>query len=627
MDIPFKVVFQQSINKYEHEEVPILNFKHSIKELYAMLDEEIDTVTENLDLSILFTSEDEEARFYMDGLDIISVNLLEIDTEEKAYLSPSPTPLYIFKNELKKDKKNEEENSDENLGYYPLIPGYYRIKVVANGEIYYSWLKVEPKQINEGQWVSMREEVEDTLHGLAQDLIRKNAGLEVDTDLPIPIQKLHKLYILKKDFTKWITSLRHIKNHPRMRLKKEYNLVPRENAKYLDAVSIRYLARHPESKNQVYSPYRVQNYNLLENQWIKWIMRFITREINDLQSYLKNHKNQVEKELKELKKHKSISPMHIQFRSKEKVLEELNGYEKFISRVRSECISLLSTDWIEEVDEKQPVTVSHVMRLDPSYRQIYKLYRELKSKDLSLDLEKNYDYYWKRTDLLYEIWGFIQVVKGLQNESVGFEVEKGWIFNIDTQSESLELPFLEPGTLIDFKKDNIKLRLVYDGSLPYNRKETKKDHPLYANYTNNRPDARIDLYEDEVYIGTIVLDFKYRPIWHIWNDKKLNPRYRIDTMRQLISYRENLKSVYLFQGKINAWHQYNPIHEVWAVYPKHINNYKPKNPMEEYQIRLMELTPLDNKQLFYDGLSEAIQKVLNFYHDEILRNNNFKAQQ
>lgn len=620
MDIPFKVVFQQSINRYTQKEVPIINFKHSIKELYAMLDEEIAVVTENLDLSLLFTSEDDTARFYMDGLDIISVNFLEEDEEYNSYFPPSSSPLYIFKNEGKKDNKNEQDN---NLGYYPLIPGRYRIKVVANEETYYSWLKVEPKQINEEQWVSMREEVEETLHGLAQDLIRKNAGLEMDTDLPIPLQKLHKLYVLKKDFTKWITSLRHIKNHPRMRLKKEYNLVPREKAKYLDAASIRYLSRHPESKNEVYSPYRVQNYNLLENQWIKWIVRFITREINDLQSYLKKHKHYVEKELNQLKKYKSITPENIQFRSKEKVLEELNGYEKFISRVRSECISLLGADWIEEVDEQQPVTVSHVMRLDPSYRQIYKLYRELKSRDLSIDLEKNYDYYWKRTDLLYEIWGFIQVVKGLQTEKVGFQVEKGWIFNIDTQSESIELPFLEPGTRIDFKKDNITLRLVYDDSLPYNRKDTEKDSPLYANYTNNRPDTRIDLYEGEDYIGSIVLDFKYRPIWHIWDDKKLNPRYRIDTMKQLISYRDNLKSIYLYQGKISdsAWSQYNPIHEVWALYPKHINNNKPKDPMDEYGIRLMELTPLDEKEFFYDGLAEAIQKVLNFYHEEILRNN------
>lgn len=621
MDIPFKVVFQQSINKYTQKEVPILNFKHSIKELYAMLEEEIAVVTENLDLSLLFTSEDETSRFYMDGLDIISVNFLEEDEEYNSYFPPSPSPLYIFKNERKKDNKNEEEN--DNLGYYPLIPGRYRIKVVANEETYYSWLKVEPKQINEEQWVSMREEVEETLHGLAQDLIRKNAGLEMDTDLPIPLQKLHKLYVLKKDFTKWITSLRHIKNHPRMRLKKEYNLVPREKAKYLDATSIKYLARHPESKNEVYSPYRVQNYNLLENQWIKWIVRFITREINDLQSYLQKHKHYVEKELNQLKKYKSITPEHIQFRSKEKVLEELNGYDKFISRVRSECISLLGTDWIEEVDEQQPVTVSHVMRLDPSYRQIYKLYRELKSRDLSIDLEKNYDYYWKRTDLLYEIWGFIQVVKGLQTESVGFQVEKGWIFNIDTQSESIELPFLEPGTRIDFKKDNITLHLVYDDGLPYNRKDTEKDSPLYANYTNNRPDTRMDLYEGEDYIGSIVLDFKYRPIWHIWDDKKLNPRYRIDTMKQLISYRDNLKSIYLYQGKISdsAWSQYNPIHEVWALYPKHINNNKPKDPMDEYGIRLMELTPLDEKEFFYDGLAEAIKKVLNFYYEEILRNN------
>ena len=80
-------------------------------------------------------------------------------------------------------------------------------------------------------------------------------------------------------------------------------------------------------------------------------------------------------------------------------------------------------------------------------------------------------------------------------------------------------------------------------------------------------------------------------------------------MHQLISYRENMSSPFLYNNKFSSqWHIFRPVHEVWAVYPKHEYNIQPKNPMDSYQVRLMELTPLEEKSGFYLGIAEAIKK-------------------
>ncbi|PFJ31826.1 DUF2357 domain-containing protein [Bacillus thuringiensis] len=605
MVTPFKVIFRQNHNQQNEKEIPVTNFVQDETILYRMEDENVPEVMENKRLLLEFICEDETARLYMDGLDTLPEWAVEIGEDNTGYLTSEMSPIYLYDN---------SDNARNNTGYYPLIPGYYRIKVVVQNISYYSWLKVQPKQITEEQWVSMRDEVEETLNGLAQDLIRKNASLGVNSSLPIPIHILRKLYIVKKDYLKWINSLKSIQSEPRMRIRKEYDLVPEGKAGIVDATSIRYRSRHPESRDYVYTPKHTRNHNLLENQWIKKIMRFISREMNDLLVYLHDHKEKVKQEIKEEQRFQRFrNDESVQMRLKSKVLDELIEYERFVRCVRSECSLVLKEDWMEEVEEARMLNIPHALHLDLRYRQLYQLYRLLKNEELSISLDTNYDYYWKRTDLLYEIWGFLQLVDGLQNENVGFEVVKGWIFDTNSNSKTIQVPFLEPGTVIEFKKGNIKLNLVYDETLPSEKKDTTINKPIYTGGPHTRPDVRMDIYENDEYIGTIMVDFKYRPLQAIWNDYR---RKKTDAMRQLISYRDNMKSPFLYNNSFSKnWHLIRTVHEVWAVYPNHEANMQPKNPMDNHQVRLMELTPLEEKDNFHLGIAETIQKVVDAYHE------------
>ncbi|MGE6377058.1 DUF2357 domain-containing protein [Peribacillus muralis] len=604
MAIPFKIILHHKMSDGSYTNtIDSEKFVNDERQLYHLSDIIFTGITENRKLELEFICDDMDARLYMDGLDTIPAQSLEIEGDGPAYLKPTNNRITLYT-----PKENNNPNSQE---YYPFIPGYYRIKVLAFGKVYYSWLKVEPKQITEDQWVAMRDEVEDTLNGLAQDLILKNSSIGLDLSVTIPVHILRKLYIVKNDFQKWIIALRNISANPRIRVGKQYCLVPHGKAARMDSVTIRYRARHPESRDMVYSPSHVRNYNLLENQWVKKISKFLIREMNDLYKYLKAHKDKVKDEMKRTRRyHRGPEEENIQLRLKRKVLGELEEYERFVSRVRSECLFLLQAEWMVEVEEKTPMSVPHAMLMDERYKRFYSLYRSLKTEKFSVSFDSNYDFYWKRTDLLYEIWGFLQIVNALQHPTVGFEVVGGWIYSNEFDSRSIQVPFLEPGTVIELKKEDVKLRVVYDETVPYNANRTTLYNPIYAVEKHTRPDVRLDFYHSEEYLGSIIMDFKYRPLHFVWDQYKVYSSKKTDAMQQLISYR-NFHSSWSFRNlPIGLRSQFRPIYEVWAVYPKHEGNSDMESPMRDFKIRLMELTPLEEREELFSGLNDAISKVL-----------------
>lgn len=611
MDIPFKVLFKQPKNWNENVETFVSNFVTDERLLYKMKDEELPQIVENKKLTLEFICEDNQARLYMDGLDILPYNTIGKEDDSEIYISPTngnDVLLYDIENEY---NRHLDQHKD---GHYPFIPGHYRIRVVVNEISYFSWLKVIPKQITELQWISMRNDIENTLHGLAQDLIRKNESLSMRSDLPIPINMLRKLYALKKDYSKWVELLNAIKDNPRMRIHKEYELMSEGKANKTDSISIRYKARHPESRGYTYSPKNIQSYDLVENQWIRKIVTYIIRITKELLEYLVKHKESVKAEIESERRYRHEN--HADIRLKLKVMDELDEYEKFVKSVRSKCATFLQTEWMTKVKTTPPIAIPYALQLDYRYKKIYHLYRTLKNEKISISLDSFYDSYWKRTDKLYEIWGFLQVVNALQHNSNGFKVIKGWIFDVKSSNQSVQIPFLEPGTCISFKKGSINLNLIYDGEIPLTEKGTSLNEPIFTNNTHNKPDARIDMYQKNEYIGSIMIDFKYRPLSFIWNHYKLEGRKQSKVMKQLISYQSNMVSSYLYKetspilGK-----RIKPVHEVWAVYPKHENNKPVISPLEIYDVRLMELTPQLNQENFYTGMANAIDKVIQSYDE------------
>ncbi|MFA2554810.1 hypothetical protein ABR769_18815 [Bacillus cereus] len=82
---------------------------------------------------------------------------------------------------------------------------------------------------------------------------------------------------------------------------------------------------------------------------------------------------------------------------------------------------------------------------------------------------------------------------------------------------------------------------------------------------------------------------------------------------QLISYRQNIQSNYIFENSKSKdfRHRINPVQEVWAVYPNHpINANHNIDPFEQHKIRLFGLSPNEETTELEELLENTLQKII-----------------
>ncbi|WP_026691861.1 DUF2357 domain-containing protein [Peribacillus kribbensis] len=582
----FEVVFTQKRGE-AYLEFPINDYFNSETDFYVKREESFVEIKENIDLSVTFRSNNIDSRFYMDGLDTLSERLLEVDPlEGDVFLPPSEQPVTLFAN---------------GNNYYPLIPGYYRLVVHHEGERYYSWIKVIPKQLEEAQWEVMRNEVEKELRGLARDVILKKTGMHTGYE-GISQGLLGQFIVIKNRFPSVMSALSDLYRNVNYKITKNYVLVPKEKSRQIDERTIRHRVSHPENENVLKTPISSTLYDIPEN-------RFTKKIINSLSHILSNFIDAVERMEYKVKTEGQFGEFRTK-REKDRTLTELESFSEMARKMRGAIQWIKTAPWYESVGPYYSTVPPYVMNSDPRYRALYQVYRELNSEQIQLVMDKSYSYQWKRTDKLYEIWGYLQFIKALGSRKVGYTAEKGWVFNERFDGHKLLVPTLPSATEVVFRKDNVRVHLVYEALLPTQSKFTTMERPLYTRGTHTCPDGRIDVYKDEIFIGTIVFDFKYRPRRAIWDQTLIFSNQQNGVMRQLVSYGDNLQSPYLF-GDVKSLYkgQFSPVYEVWAIYP---NRYSIPGEQEfpDHKLNLIELTPgFDNSHL-EDKVVEAIDRLI-----------------
>ncbi len=585
MDMPFSITFHESFHKVH----VVTTFTNDYFSSCEIDDQDIVKVKENMDLKLFFESSDPAAKLYLDVLDTLPEKV-EV-SEGELFVTPSSEAIQLY------------ENSDD---YCPLIPGHYQIKVCAGGETYFSWLKVIPKQIDEEQWYLMRDEVECTLSGLSQELVRKNRGIGSgpESDALLTKNGIRKILVIEGEYRKFSLCLQEIKNKPRMNVRKNYNLAPVEKKAFLDKNSIRYRAKHPESASVILSPRYFEDFNILENQWIVFILRHLIREVGTISDFLSKYISKLNQEI--VYEQNLFGKSQDMTQAKEKTLQEMDHLLQFAKKFRNECERFLAEEWVKAVAIEKPRRLPHVMNLDSRYNRIYRLFRMLRNDAVTVDFLSDYRFYWKRTDKLYEIWGFIKLMKSIQSDSIGFSAVEGWIYDFDVKDNRLTVPFLSPGTSVKFSKGHISLILTYDEVLPSKSKDATFEKPLFSVNKNKRPDARIEVYANEEYIGSVVFDFKYRPQKLIWGSEADNY-----VKQQLDNYRNSLNSKFLYaKSKPGQWDRFKAVHEVWAIYPRDKYNRQYDEAFEDYQIRLFQLSPGDDQDELEDLLKDSIERII-----------------
>lgn len=548
-------------------------------------------IKENVILDLDFKSDDKDARFYMDGLDALPERVLNSDEQEESYLQPC-TNFSILKED-----------------YYPLIPGLNLITVVVDGRNYYSLIEIVPTQLTTFQWKFMISEIEGILNGLSMDLVRKNIALGDYHHKSIPTVLLYKFMVINKAFPNVMAALSDLLNKINSRIKNEYIMVPTERAKIVDLVTVRYCSTHPENTQTLKVPKPTVDYDLPENRWIKKIIRHLTINLNDFIEALEEFQEDVEAEMRRLSHWETNEGTKITLQQKRKVVQNLIAYRDVAQKMRKGLEIIKLAPWYTQVSHLYPTSISSVLMSDSRYFALYKLYKELQQENFEVSIDPEYAYQYKRTDKLYEIWGYLQVCEAIKE--LDFEPMSGWIYDQDFDPQNILIPTLQAGSKINFVKDDLELRVTYDGALPYNSTETDIDYPIYTTASNNTPDGRIDFYKANSYIGTLIFDMKCRNLNSFFQEQYLRSSYRSKELTQLVSYATQCRSQFTSGISDPSFlKNYNPVFEVWTIHPRSSDNAAQSKFEQDHNLRFIKLAPASGNKILTKHLEEIIQEIL-----------------
>ncbi len=195
--------------------------------------------------------------------------------------------------------------------------------------------------------------------------------------------------------------------------------------------------------------------------------------------------------------------------------------------------------------------------MNPKYNTIYKMYLKSRNNRNTLNFSNRYQYYWKSTNVLYEIWCFIKIIRSLSLQ--GYTPISGWIFENDILSQ--ELPFLHEDTTVVLSKNDIRINLVYNNSMEKEDFSNTLDIPVKTSSKRKKPDIRLDIIlQDKYYIGSLIFEVKYKKLDNILDKDKGRQR------QQLMAYKQNTMSSILAFPEILT-RSLQAVSAVFALYP------------------------------------------------------------
>lgn len=583
MVLPFKVIIT---HEKKVEELRFVEFGNE----NSIDINRIPTIKEFHTVSFHFMSKDQDDKLFIKELDDFDIAGRNDGEEDSYYFPPTNDEIFIY---------NISENKD-----VPLVPGFYYFYIEHKGDLYCSPINIVPKDLTISEWEKMREEIEATVKGLSTEFIKRSGstGINNSSNSEHSVMLLEKIDQFYEEMPKLLSSLEKIKKEAKFKISKNYKWKPNGSKAIVDYKTIQMMQIHPEKKDWLYSPQRFLEYDIPENQWIKFILQYFRFFSNTSIQFLKKIKLEISNEVNEESRYSFYrTSASNNFREKRhenlllEKLEEINRFSSFNNYIEDFLIS----DSFNTISGKRPQFIPKSLILAPHYNKVYKAYLMLNDKKDTLRLDKPYRYFWRSTELLYEIWTYIKTIEALMTK--GFEPISGWIFNMSEYTEIL--PFLKDGTKVTLCKDDIKLDLVFNEKLKKKSFKNTLESPLKTYSNRNKPDIRIDIFmsRSTAYIGSIILDAKYKRLHNIisrtYGDKQLN---------QLREYRKAVSSSIIDFDELTM-KQTNTVQAVFAVYPIKDGESNKEKSYDEENILFSELRPGKGMTLFSQKLVSQIE--------------------
>lgn len=565
---PFSVIFTHVFQNGSREDTEVQSFVEHLSDW----DETVHVYTEireNVNLELRFRCEDRGARCYMDGFDGLGDDRLLVDSESEENYLGCNGHVTLFRH----------STSDN---YYPYIPGLYSLRVeTSDGRTFYTLVKVISNRLFDDQLATMRSDVEGKLKGVALDVIRKQHSPKSLAALKIDPMLFRQYQVLQHYFTDIYAIVSDLAQKVRSSVAKEYQMQPAEMPAHVDVVSIQHRLKRPDTMNLVKSVQKRINYDLPENQMLKAILEKWNRLLYEFVACM-------DTTIKGLSSRKDYSfSISLPLERKRRLVEELKEYRGKAMRMSGALSLVKSSHWYREVSYRKALAVPTVMFVDVRYRKLYQIDQALQGDEIPVHTGLGQQ--WKRTDQLYEIWGWLQVVD-VFGERGGDGSGRRSSFEITSKPVAID-------NMIQYQFGDISLHITYDGTIPSHPEATDKwTVPVYTTGTNNNPDVRMDLFLREFYIGTIMIDMKYRK------------RHALtDSMRQLTSYADNVRSPYIYGKK--RWQKYRPVHQVLVLYPEKHGGIEVEE-LDGKSISLVPLTPAEDQTVFQETLKWLVVEML-----------------
>lgn len=520
------------------------------------------TFTENQDIYIRFDAP-RGFRFTMDGLDVVTIPGEERENGQ-TYIAPfrrQDQPLLLF------------EGQD-----FPLVPGYYVLTVEGGGRSWYGLMEITPKYMGKQSWQDMRDELTDEIRTLSFDFMKKNIHISkaLEGALGLNTSMLLRFYTISSESSVVLSVLDELSHTANARMVLRLKQIRQEEGRRPDPhIRPQHVKERPGAERMPALRTEITR-DVEENRFAKSILLALDHILQQFLEEIDGPIRRLEEKQAELRKY----TWGLEYKTGEKALSRLSLYRRRARRIKDSISRVSRAPWFEEAGTATEGEVPMTVFMDPRYSVLYRLYKNLSDPAQSLDVSSFYQFQWKRTDKLYEMWSFLQFIKALTAK--GWELEEG--ISVIREEGRYRLSSLESGTEIKLRRKGEEVHLTYDGILPASSADTdRENHPLYTNNSHRQPDLRLDYYKGGLYYGSLVADFKYRDLLFLWQDETRSASLR----RQFNAYRDMNTRFYRDCDEITSLRDSRPVKEVWAVFPREI----PGRSDEDYSLRFIPLAP------------------------------------
>ena len=536
-------------------------------------------LTENQDIFLRFEAPP-GFRFTMDGLDIVTLPGQERESEQTYILPEGKKDILLFSGQD-----------------FPLVPGYYVMTVEGAGRAWYGILEINPRYMEKQSWQEMRDELVEEIKTLSFDFMKRNIHIsrQLEGALGVNTEMLLRFYTIRDESPVVLNVLdelaRTANSRLALRMKHVRTLGDRRTEPHIRPQHFHDRAGAPTTP----ALYTEMTWDVAENRFAKALLMKLDQNLFTFIKEIDGHVERLEDRQREIARFSRDR----EYRMGVKALSQFIDYRKRATLLRQSIRRVTLAPWYEETKGEMPETMPMAVFRAPRYSVLYRLYKNLENPFSSLDVSSFYQFQWKRTDKLYEMWGFLRFIKALMAK--GWELEDG--VEVLKEEGKYRLASLESGTEIRLKRENAEIRLVYDGIVPGNSADTSRDKaPLYTNNSHRQPDLRMDYYKEGLYYGSLVADFKYRDVLFLWQDE--NRSYSI--RKQFNAYRDMNTRFYRDMTEAASLRDSRPVKEVWAVFPKEI----PGRSDADYSLRFIPLAPgLPGNEELPDLLEKYIESI------------------